>query len=159
MPHFSVVLTFYLSAKGMLQERTNKVANEFALKGVSTLQDLRYMIVNTFQCVKSSSTIATPRYMPILTNYPTKKKPTNVLVTRRENLCIRLLCLLKMLLEQICIYMSVLRNQKEILSEFPKRIARVSTVGVPSLTSAVAVYTQDLSLPMFSLSVISGVTM
>lgn len=31
-------------------------------------------------------------------------------------------------------------------------------MGVPSLTSAVAVYTQDLSLPIFSLSDISGVT-
>lgn len=46
----------------------------------------------------------------------------------------------------------------DVLSEFPNRIARVSTVGVPSLTSAVAVYTQLLSLPIFSLSDISGVT-
>lgn len=61
------------------------------------------MIGITFKCVKSSSTTATRRYMPILTNYPGK---TNVLRARRENLCVQLLCLLKMLFEQICIYES-----------------------------------------------------
>jgi len=49
------------------------------------------------------STTATRRYMPILTNYP--RKP-NVLRARRENFFVQLLCLLKMLFEQIRIYES-----------------------------------------------------
>ena len=67
------------------------------------LHGLRIHDCDYIQMREVFSTTATRRYMPILTNYPRK---TNVLRAQRENLCVQLLCLLKMLFEQIRIYES-----------------------------------------------------
>jgi hypothetical protein len=101
-------------------------------------------------------------YMPMCKpnlSYEEKQHKKNPLLRLlRENFEVLLLCILKMRFKQICIYTIRCAVAGYVLSEFPKRIASVSTVGTPSLTSAVVVYTQLLSLPIFSLRIISGVT-
>lgn len=47
---------------------------------------------------------------------------------------------------------------RNILSELPKRMARVTASGSPSLTSAAAFHTQDRSEPTLGDSFISGTT-
>jgi hypothetical protein len=50
------------------------------------------------------------------------------------------------------------RGKVNLLSGLAKRIARVTASGSPSLTSAVAFQTQDLSDPTFGESFMSGTT-
>lgn len=82
-----------------------------------------------------------------------------------EELLVVLLGLDEGILEQVGIWRRLVRageafcrDTQNILSELPKRMARVTASGSPSLTSAAAFHTQDRSEPTLGDSFISGTT-